>query len=256
MWCLVVLNAHAQQKLSLLKEEPVNAHLVQYDVLGNRYTLEPKVLTKWDRVQNMHYAFSLLSNGIPSQIDCSNPMHVMLFYKDNQTLTWLDNTLSLNQNAVSLAEFGYLQVEAVGNSARPGYWLFDKSSDQLIFINREFQTELESGNLFQLTGSELNPSKILERNAKVYVLDYDYGIYVFDQNAVFLKRIPMEGVSQVEVDDAFLLLGVGNTLLSYHTIDLEIDTLKVFEDSIRTISMTKNTLSIMLVNRVLYYSGE
>ena len=74
--------------------------------------------------------------GSIDQVDVSNPLRPLLFYKDQGLIIVLDNTLSQQKNPISLNELGLYQTSCIANSNFDnGIWLYDVDVNEIIKID-------------------------------------------------------------------------------------------------------------------------
>ncbi len=93
------------------------------DNLGNYYLIKDGEIIKY--LANGKY-FSRYSNkklGTITSVDATNALRIMLFYKDQQQVVFLDNQLSQKTDAVSLEAMGLEQTDLTCISANNGFWM-------------------------------------------------------------------------------------------------------------------------------------
>ena len=119
-------NALSQQssKYKLL-EVPKN-NQIEIDQYGYFYIIDQDNLIKYDSEGHTLYHYSNKLLGNIDQIDISNPLRPLLFYKDQGLIIVLDNTLSQQKEPISLNELGLYQTSCIANSNFDnGIWLYD-----------------------------------------------------------------------------------------------------------------------------------
>src|ERR1700690_3966530 len=75
---------------------PAKADQITTDQLGNFYIIKNDVLEKYDLKGALTKTYNNKTFGKIDLVDASNPMKVLLFYKNFSQIVFLDNTLSLN----------------------------------------------------------------------------------------------------------------------------------------------------------------
>ena len=129
-------NALSQQssKYKLL-EVPKN-NQIEIDQYGYLYIIDQDNLIKYDSEGHTLYHYSNKLLGNIDQIDISNPLRPLLFYKDQGLIIVLDNTLSQQKEPISLNELGLYQTSCIANSNFDnGIWLYDIDVNEIIKIN-------------------------------------------------------------------------------------------------------------------------
>ena len=116
--------------LSFIKDEPIKKvikskiDLFTSDNLGNIYLVKGDELKKYNSKGELLKVFSNKKLGAISSIDASNPLRVLLFYKDQSQLVILDSQLSPNGNPIDLLGMNLEQSDVVCSSFNNGIWLF------------------------------------------------------------------------------------------------------------------------------------
>jgi hypothetical protein len=72
--------------------------------------------------------------------------------------------------------------------------LFDTYRQQIIKLDQQNKEVFQSVNLTQLLQRRISPTQIKEFENKLYLLDPETGIYLFDQLGTYIKNIPIENV--------------------------------------------------------------
>ena len=137
-------NALSQQlsKYNLL-EFPKN-NQIEIDQYGYFYIIDQDNLIKYDSEGHTLYHYSNKLLGNIDQIDISNPLRPLLFYKDQGLIIVLDNTLSQQKEPISLNELGLYQTSCIANSNFDnGIWLYDIDVNEIIKINHLSQVNYQ-----------------------------------------------------------------------------------------------------------------
>ena len=163
------------------------------------------------------YTFANNQKGRISSVDVSNPLKVLVFFKDFGIVSVLDNTLS-DVSSIAMNEFGYDDVRTVAGSNDNNIWIYDAAQYRLIKIDNEGNELLASINLTELELNDLNPVDIVESGNKVYVVDEEIGIVVFDNFGQFIQLLPITGLREVFIDRDVILYQKGKDLVSYNPL--------------------------------------
>lgn len=235
---------------------PVNcistrADLIRSDALGNIYVVNTEGLFKYDATGVLLYTYSDRAKGSISEVDVSDPMKILVFHKNFGNVVWLDNKLSPTLTPVSLEALGYGNSGPVASSYQGGCWVYDPASLQLIRVDNTRKSVQFSGNLHELTGDDINPQSLTESGNWLYLTDTLQGIYVFDQFATFIKKIPVKQVKYYFVSGEQLIYLSGDKLKSLN--------LKTYAESSLTLPpqmSTYQTACISLHQLCLYIDGN
>ena len=154
-------------------------HRVQCDALGNTYEIYSDHITKHSSNFNLDFRLSTLQYGTSAQLDLTNPLVPFLFFEDQGSLVFLDNTINVLEEPVFLNERFKSQITCVAGSKGDAFWIWDANSSTLIRTNRQFEILSESANLSYLLKTTLQPIQIIENGQHVYLIDAEKGILLF-----------------------------------------------------------------------------
>jgi hypothetical protein len=160
------------------------------DELQNLYVLEGDNVRKFLPDGSLQYEVSPKAFGEVSWADFTDPLRPLLFYRDLGKLMVLDNTLSEQGQALDLFNNGTIQPWMVCTSGDNHYWIYDLSNFELLRIDRAGRVISRSGNLVQICGKVPVPVSMMERNSELYLLDEEYGLFMFDVFATFIRVEP------------------------------------------------------------------
>lgn len=139
----------------------------------------------------------LFQNDLPNygtltSIDASNPLRIVLFYRDFQIVQILDRTLS-EHYVYRLGDYGILQAEAVCADPDNGLWLYDSWSAQLKKIAPDGTLVRESVQLLQWLDTAPEPLQLVRHTDRLYLLDASLGLLAFNQLGGFVAAYPEVG---------------------------------------------------------------
>ncbi|MFT4778339.1 MAG: hypothetical protein ACJAU0_000575 [Flavobacteriales bacterium] len=193
------------------------------DDLGYVYTLSQASLVKHSPKGDTLFVYSRMDLGMPSQLDVSNPLRPLIFFKQTGTMVLLDNTLS-EQRVVRLFETGAGLPEWVASGVNQEFWMFDALNKELLRIDERMSVKANSGYLPNLLGRELLIVGLAERHEQVILADANYGLWIFDRFGGIAKRIPINGVLEMRTHASgiFLRTESGPLWYNYGAIEPEI----------------------------------
>lgn len=170
------------------------------DNLSNVYLIDRDKFTKYDVKLNFMKEFSNKNFGAITSADVTNPLRILLYYRDFGRVVFLDNTLSQNGEPIALEKLGYPLAILAATSYDNGIWIYDQPTFELIRFDQNLQITSRTGNLSQILGIELRPDFLLEKDNQVF-LKHLTGIMVFDVFGTYIKTIPIENISSFQVAD-------------------------------------------------------
>jgi hypothetical protein len=152
-------------------------------------------------------------------IDVTNPMKLLLFYKDFSTVVVLDRLLTFRA-AVDLRKRNILQTSAVGLSYDGNIWLFDEYENKLKKLDEQGTVLLETPDFRTVFPDAILPQQILDQNGTVYLYDSKAGVYLFDYYGSFKKKLPITGWERLGVFNNYITGIKNNSLQFFNTVTL------------------------------------
>lgn len=188
----------------------------QVDNLGNIYTVKEDELIKFLPNGKLFARYSNLTLGNISHIDVTNPLKILLYYRDYQQIIFLDDQLSVNSDKVALEQLGYEQTDLVCAGNNNSFWIYNKQNNELLRFNESSNKIAATGNLKQVLRTNINPNFMLEQNGFLYLNCPDAGIYVFDIFGAFSKVISIPNMKTFQVSEQIIYYQKDSTLCSYN----------------------------------------
>lgn len=130
--------------------------------------------------------------GKPFSIDVTNPLKILLYYKDFSTIVILDRLLN-SRATIDLRRLNLYQVKAIGQSYDNNIWIFDELESKLKRISENGKLLDQSTDFRVLFDSVPSPQYIIDQNKQLYLYDSLKGVYIFDYYGAFKSRIPFTG---------------------------------------------------------------
>lgn len=195
IFLLLSFSGFAQSKFKLIASIEVEADFFTTDNQSNIYVVKANELTKYDQAGKLLYKYSNKNLGTIDFVDASNMLRLLVFYKQFSQIIFLDNTLSLNGDPVSLDKIGFQQTQLVCSSDNNGIWLYNQQNLELIHLGQTLEKTQQTGNLNVLLNDNLQLIYLLEYNNKVYLNNPSSGILIFDVYGTYYKTIPLKNVA-------------------------------------------------------------
>ena len=243
---LFVSSAQSDAVFTFKKSIQVEASGLSVENLENIYIIsECDQFIKYNRegdsvgVYNQSKRFGKLHS-----IEVTNPLKILLFYKDFSTIVILDRFLS-ERSSIDLRKIDILQATAVSLSYDNNIWIFDAIDNRLKKIDDQGNRLLQTEDLRGIFPKPINPVKIINQNNVVYLFDPTEGVYLFDHFGSFLRKFPINKFSGLYIID-HLLVGISNNVLTiYNTITLN-------ENSLKLPSTLQNFEQYFITNNTIY----
>lgn len=254
---LLVLRAAVAEADSLMvvRALPLQARLLTVDEIGNAYIVRTdNNLVRYSENGDSTGFFRSVTNGDIGAVDATNPLRIILYYPDYGRLVLLDRMLA-PKTELDLRRINVFNAPAVANSADGNIWIYDPFNARLRKINERGE-EVSSGNdLRQQLEAVPAPSFMVERERRLYVSDTTQGIFVFDQYATYINRLPFTGIAYLQAYGTQLLYRSGSELISYELRDAREKVMALPEGSGRILNaaLVRNRLYVLYENELVIY---
>lgn len=167
----------------------------EVDPLGNLYVLNnsqqlKKLSPNFDSVVVYN---DVKRFGTLYAIDVSNPLKVLLFYKDFSIIVTLDRLLSI-RNVLDLRQHDILQASAITQSFDNQIWLYDAFDNKIKKMDESGKLLAESPDFRVIFNPPPQPTKLEDYNQLLFAYDSTVGLMILDyygaiRNTVALKEL-------------------------------------------------------------------
>lgn len=194
------------------------------DNLGNIYVLNQSgQLKKMGPAGDSIAVFNNVRQyGKIQYIDVSNPLKVLLYFKDYGTVVTLDRFLN-TRSTLDLRRRQLFQVKAIGQAYDNNIWVFDELESKLKRVGEDGRIIDQTADFRLLFDSMPSPSFIVDQNKQVYLYDAAKGVYLFDYYGAFRNRIRFTGWTDFSVINNMIFGRDANMLYRYEpgTLNLQ-----------------------------------
>lgn len=199
---------------------------LQVDNLDNIYLLSASgQLKKFNKTGDSVGVFNDIRRyGRIHAIDVSNPLKVLLYFKDFGTVLTLDRFLS-RRDVLDLRKLNLLQVKAIAQAYDNGFWVFDEQEAKLKHLNDAGQITDQFTDFRILFDPMPSPRILVDQNKILYAYDPNQGIYLFDYYGSFKKRLPYTGWKEFTVINGRILGRSDEALFQYDPVQIDLKTL-------------------------------
>jgi len=182
--------------------------------------------------------------GKISTIDVSNPLKVLLYYKDFATVVVLDRLLA-TRNTIDLRRQNIFQVNAIGQSYDNNIWLYDEGDSKLKKIDDDGKLLMETPDFRLLFNEAPAIRNICDQEGFVYLYDPNQSVFVFDYYGALRNKILISGWQDFKVAGKFIF-GINNDTLHRY----EINTFRIDDEKLP--GPLKNSLKVNFTSSRLY----
>ena len=182
--------------------------------------------------------------GNPSMIDVSNPLKLLVYYKNFSTVVILDRLLTL-RNSINFRKMGIFSVKALTTSYDNNIWLFDEQDLKLKKIDDDGKVLQETTDLRRLFDSVPSPTQIIDVDNFVYLYDASKGFFIFDYYGTLKNNLPFLYWQHIAISNNNLYGFVNDKLYSYELKSLNLK-------SYTTPSYFNDNINIKAINGKIY----
>jgi hypothetical protein len=212
------LTALAQSDSSFQHIKNIYGDIVDFavDNLDNIYLLNSKnQLKKLNAIGDSVAIYNDVKHyGKATLIDVSNPLKVLLYYKNFGTVVMLDRFLNF-KNAIDLRSQDILQAKAIGQSYDNKIWVYDELENKLKKIDEDGKLLLETPDFRLVFDETVSAQSITDADLNVYLYDSSKAVYVFDYYGALKNKILINGWKNFKVSGKYIFGSIADTLYRY-----------------------------------------
>lgn len=176
---------------------------------GHFYVVEGNKITMYAPDGEIEYAYSNYYTIKLHSIDVSNPQKILLFYKQDQKITLLNQYFKTATEPFFLKEKGYENITAACLSADDNVWIFDDSEQKLIKLTDAGEFITQGEKFPKHAGTPIQSSFMVDYKGKVYIADASKGVLIFDAIGTYQETLPFKGIRQFRIEDGKLYYTLG-----------------------------------------------
>ncbi|MCU7551080.1 hypothetical protein OCK74_18315 [Chitinophagaceae bacterium LB-8] len=213
--------AQGDSAFQLVKTYPFEVADAMLDNLDNLYIITPQdQLKKYNINGDSVAAFNGVKRfGKLHSVDVSNPMKLLLFYKDFSRIVMLDRLLTV-RGTIDLKQNNIMQASAVGASYDNKIWIFDSYEYKLKKLDEQGSLLQETSDFRILFDQSIVPQQILDRDGLLYLYDTTSGLFVFDYYGTFKRKLPLSNWNSIVIAGKNVLGISNNGINNYSTATL------------------------------------
>jgi len=236
--CILAVAGKAQTDTTFQLVRVVKGDIADFTVdnLDNIYILNSRnQLKKFNTNGDSVAIFNDVKKfGQVTCIDVSNPLKVLLYYRDFATVVILDRLLNI-RNTIDLRKQNIFRAKAIGQSYDNKVWVFDELENKLKKIDEDGKLLLETPDFRLLLGKAPSPIKIFDENKYVYLYDSLQGVYVFDYYGALKNNIMIIRWDNFKVAGKYIFGSRSDTLYRYDISTFQYDEWKMPEQLLRSV---------------------
>lgn len=179
-----------------------NVENVAADNLGNLYIISPegqikKLNSKGDSVGLFNNVRQL---GAIESIDVTNPLKVLVFYKNFSIILVLDRFMNVKAT-IDLRRQNILQASTIALSFDNLIWVYDEVESKVKKMDENGNISFESTDLRMVFDTIKPIEKIIDNDGKLYLYNQTQGLLQFDYYGGFKKKFSFLHYSEIFVNN-------------------------------------------------------
>jgi hypothetical protein len=181
----------------------------------------------------------------PTSIDATNPLKLLLYYKNFSTIVVLDRFLT-TRNSINLRNNNIFKTNAIATSYDNNIWLYDEQDFKLKKINDAGKPIFETTDWRQIFDEA--PASILniyDHAGYLYLYDAEKGFYVFDYYGSYKTVIPFANCDNISLVNKTIVGFQQNKVLTHNLSDGK-------TSSFNLNSNIANAKQIRVINKHMY----
>lgn len=220
---------------------------IGFDGLGNNYYMKNNVFIKQSDSQKWEY--KNVSLGKITSTDVINPLKIVLFYEDFNTVILLDNQLNETQRLNLFEIDNSIFASKIGMASQNQFWLYNTLTKQIMLFNYSNNTFKNIGNPIQenikYTQSDFNNFYWIDENNNWYAID------IFGKTTLLANLPPFEKVQII--DSEKIIFTRDNSLYYMNKISKVVYEIEIVENSFQNFYFKDQILAIFTNQQIKNY---
>ncbi|WP_284652849.1 hypothetical protein [Flavobacterium terrisoli] len=228
-------------------EELENKTYVGFDGLGNNYYIKNNVFIKQNEAQTWEYKNVAL--GKITSVDYVNPLKIVVFYEDFNTIITLDNQLNEIQKLNLFEIDETIFASKTGMASQNQFWIYNALTQQILLFDYLKNTSKNIGNpiaeSIKYTQSDFNNFYWIDEINNWYSID------IFGKVTLLANIPPFEKIQIV--DNEKLLFSRDNTLYCLNNKSKTVFEIEIVEKSFQNFYYKDQILAIFTNQQIKNY---
>lgn len=224
------------------------AEMVETDRFNSFYLVNGNKLERMNRNGQLTGSHTAKTFGRIHSVDPTNPLKTLVYYRDFNTILFLDNMLAPVGEPINLPALGFDRITQACQSYNNGLWLFDSGNNELLRLDANLNVSHRSGRIVQATGFVPEPVSMTEYGNNLYLNDPERGIHMFDVYGTYLKTLPFLNLKDFQVAEDRIIYMKNDSIISFD--------LKLLSDSAVALPDTQAIATRIFKDRLLLIGKE
>jgi hypothetical protein len=196
---LLALSPRGAGAFELIKTINVPADEFSVDMMGHIYWAEGNTLYRYNPQNNEKLEYTNTFLGDIHSWDASNPLKILVFYKEFNRLVFLDKNLTVAGSPIQLDNMGVMQAGAACHSHQGSFWLANLGENRLQLYDSNLSLVLESASIASLGQGNKGKIKLREQNRNLYGLVPGCCLLQIDRYGNLARRYPLKNIDNIQI---------------------------------------------------------
>ena len=246
--CSISFGQNERLKTTALDtEELENKIYIGFDGLGNNYYIKDNVFTKQKEAEKWEYKNVAL--GKITSVDYVNPLKIVVFYEDFNTIITLDNQLNEIQKLNLFDIDNTIFASKIGLASQDQFWIYNSLTQQILLFDYLKNSSKSIGNPIQgdikYTQSDFNNFYWIDEINNWYSID------IFGKVTLLANIPPFEKIQII--DNEKLLFSRDNVLYCLNNQTKTIYEIEIVEKSFKNYYYKDQILAIFTNQQIKNY---
>lgn len=187
------------QNYELITKIPVEEGFFTTDRFGNFYTIRKMEIKKFNDQGVFYRSYNFNDLGYLNYMDATNPLKLMLFKADFNTIRIIDNRMNV-QGELQLTynpDLGLPKLACVTDDGN--YWIYDQQNQRLVKVNQLVETLIIGNSFNQFIEIPLNPKLLIAAENWLVMRNQDSTFFVFDRFGNYYRNMVIAGIKNIQV---------------------------------------------------------
>ncbi len=224
-----------------------NKTYIGFDGLGNNYYIKDNVFIKEKDAQKWEYKNVAL--GKITSVDYVNPLQIVVFYEDFNTIITLDNQLNEIQKLNLFDIDNTIFASKIGLASQNQFWIYNALTQQILLFDYLKRTSKDIGNPIQegiqYTQSDFNNFYWIDEINNWYAID------IFGKVNLLANIPPFEKLQIIDKEK--LLFSRDNVLYCLNNVTKTVYEIEIVEKSFQNYYYKDQILAIFTNQQIKNY---
>jgi hypothetical protein len=246
--CSVGFGQNQKLKTTALDTKELDSKTyIGFDGLGNNYYIKDNVFSKENETQKWEYKNVVL--GKITSVDYINPLKIVVFYEDFNTIITLDNQLNETQKINLFDIDNTIFASKIGLASQNQFWIYNALTQKIVLFDFMKKTFKNIGNPIQenikYTQSDFNNFYWIDEVNNWYAID------IFGKVTLLANIPPFEKIQII--DNEKLLFSRDNVLYCLNNQNKVVYEIEIVEKSFKNYYYKDQILAIFTNQQIKNY---